>query len=191
MKLRGLIFDCDGTLADSMPLLWCAWEEVTTRHGVEFTRERFYALGGVPGRTVARMLVEEQGVAVDPQVLARDKDEAYWKLIPQVQPVNAVIDVARAYHKKLPMAVASGGKQETIFKVLDHLDIRDLFDEIVTSESVAHQKPAPDIFLEAARRLNIPPATCRAYEDSMLGLQAIRAAGMQAVDVRQLLELRV
>jgi HAD superfamily hydrolase (TIGR01509 family) len=83
--------------------------------------------------------------------------------------------------------VASGGTRSIIEQVLQHLGIRELFQAIVTSEDVRNQKPAPDIFLEAARRIGIPPQACRAYEDTDLGMQAIRAAGMEAIDVRELL----
>ena len=88
------------------------------------------------------------------------------------------------------MAVASGGTRRSHRQVLDHLGIRHLFQAVVTSEDVMRQKPAPDIFLEAARRIGVPPRFCRAYEDTDLGLQAIRAAGMEAVDVRELLATR-
>ena len=84
------------------------------------------------------------------------------------------------------MAVASGGTQKIICQVLEQLKIRHLFTAIVTSEMVKHQKPAPDIFLEAARRIGVDPKCCRAYEDTDLGMKAIRDAGMEAVDVREL-----
>jgi beta-phosphoglucomutase-like phosphatase (HAD superfamily) len=105
----------------------------------------------------------------------------------QVEPIHAVVEIARAHHGKLPMAVASGGTQRIICQVLEHLNIRDLFAAVVTSEMVKNQKPAPDIFLEAARRIGVEPKFCRAYEDTDLGVQAIRAAGMEAVDVRELI----
>src|SRR6185503_5989296 len=102
-------------------------------------------------------------------------------------PIEVVVDVARAHYGKLPLAVASGGIKPIIEKVLVHLGLREMFAAVVTSEDVVNQKPAPDIFLEAARRIAVPPEWCLAYEDTDLGLQAIRAAGMQAVDVRELL----
>ena len=85
------------------------------------------------------------------------------------------------------MAVASGGTKPIIEQVLEQLRIRPLFQAVVTNEDVVRQKPAPDIFLEAARRIGVAPERCRAYEDTDLGMQAIRAAGMEAVDVRELL----
>jgi beta-phosphoglucomutase-like phosphatase (HAD superfamily) len=108
----------------------------------------------------------------------------------QVEPIHGVVEIAKAHHGKIPMAVASGGTQNVICQVLEHLKIRQFFDAVVTSEMVKHQKPAPDIFLEAARRIGVPAQFCRAYEDTDLGLQAIRAAGMEAVDVRQLFAKR-
>ena len=107
-----------------------------------------------------------------------------------MEPVNAVVGIAREYYGKIPLAVASGGTKKIITQVLEHLRIVKLFDTIVTSEEVTRPKPAPDIFLEAARRIGVPPKFCRAYEDTELGLQAIRAAGMEAVDVRDLLAKR-
>ena len=184
---RGIIFDCDGTLADTMPLHWQTWQGIVARYGLSLSEERFYSLGGVPAREILRMLSTEQGVALDPLAVAHEKEEAYLALLSHVEPINLVVGVARENHGRIPLAVASGGNRHVIEQVLDHLGIRHLFQAIVTSEDVAHQKPAPDIFLEAARRLGVPPEHCRAYEDTDLGMQAIRAAGMEAVDVREML----
>ncbi len=169
-----------------MPLHWRAWQSVTSKHGILFPEDRFYALGGVPSRDILKMLGEEQGLNLDHIALSHEKESHYLPLIQQVEPVNAVVAVAREHYGKVPMAVASGGTNVIINQVLRHLGIRDLFQAVVTSEDVTRQKPAPDIFLEAARRIGVPPQFCRAYEDTDLGLQAIRAAGMEAVDVRTL-----
>ena len=185
---RGLIFDCDGTLANTMPLHWRAWQVITARHRLHLPEERFYALGGVPSRDILKMLSAEQGVPLDHLLVAREKEAEYLPLIAQVEPIKVVVSIARENYGKLPMAVASGGTGRIINQVLDHLVIRNLFGAIVTSEDVVNQKPAPDIFLEAARQIGVPPQFCRAYEDTELGLLAIRAAGMQAVDVREMIK---
>jgi beta-phosphoglucomutase-like phosphatase (HAD superfamily) len=182
-----LIFDCDGTLADTMPLHWRAWQVITARHKLHLPEARFYELGGVPSRDILKMLGQEQGVAIDHLAVAHEKEAEYLPLIAQVEPINTVVGIARENYGKIPMAVASGGTRKIIEQVLKHLGIRNLFAAIVTSEDVTHQKPAPDIFLEAARRIGIAPRFCRAYEDTDLGMQAIRAAGIEAVDVRQLI----
>jgi beta-phosphoglucomutase family hydrolase len=186
-NVQGIVFDCDGTLADTMPLHWRAWQAITRRYKLEFPEDRFYSLGGVPSRDILKMLGEEQRVALDHLAVAREKEAEYLPLIAQVEPINTVVGVARENHGKIPMAVASGGTRHVIEEVLQHLGIRHLFAAVVTSEDVVNQKPAPDIFLEAARRIGVPPQFCRAYEDTDLGMQAIRAAGMEAVDVRHLL----
>ena len=187
---QGIIFDCDGTLADTMPLHWRAWQTVTSKYRLHLPEDRFYSLGGVPSRDILKMLSVEQGIALDHLAVAREKEAEYLPLIAQVEPINTVVGVAREYYGRIPLAVASGGTRRIIEQVLEHLGIRSLFQAIVTSEDVVHQKPAPDIYLEAARRIGIAPARCRAYEDTDLGMQAIRAAGMEAIDVRELLAKR-
>jgi beta-phosphoglucomutase-like phosphatase (HAD superfamily) len=184
---QGIIFDCDGTLADTMPLHWRAWQVIAARHRFHLPQARFYALGGVPSRDILKMLRTEQGVPLDPLAVALEKEAEYLALIARVEPINTVVGVAREHYGRIPLAVASSGTRRIIEQVLDHLDIRNLFQAVVTSEDVVNQKPAPDIFLEAARRIGVPPEFCRAYEDTDLGMQAIRAAGMEAVDVRELL----
>jgi beta-phosphoglucomutase family hydrolase len=183
---QALIFDCDGTLADTMPLHWRAWQAVTRRHGLDFPEDRFYALGGVPSREILRLLSAEQNRPLDPLAVSEEKEAAYILFLQEVQPVEPVARIVRANAGKLPMAVASGGSQGQINEVLEHVGLRRYFQAVVTSEEVKRPKPAPDIFLEAARRLGVPPHLCRAYEDTELGLQAIRAAGMEAVDVREM-----
>ena len=187
---QGIIFDCDGTLADTMPLHWRAWQVISRRHGFSLPEDRFYSLGGVPSRDILKLLSAEQGIALNPLAVAREKEAEYLPLIAQVEPINTVVGVAREHYGKIPLAVASGGTKKIIEQVLEHLGIRSLFQAIVTSEDVVNQKPAPDIFLEAARRIGVPPQFCRAYEDTDLGMRAIRAAGMEAVDVRDLLVKR-
>lgn len=186
--IKGLVFDCDGTLADTMPLHWRAWSIITRRHGLHFPEDRFYSLGGVPTRDILKMLAAEQGRSLDHIAVAHEKEEAYIPLMADIEPIHAVVEIARANHGKIPMAVASGGNQRIICDVLERLKIRHLFVAVVTNEMVKNQKPAPDIFLEAARRIGVEPRFCRGYEDTDLGMQAIRAAGMDAVDVRTLIQ---
>lgn len=187
-EVKGLIFDCDGTLADTMPLHWRVWHALTRRHGIDLSEDRFYSLGGVPSKDILKTLGQEQGLDIDHIALAYEKEAAYRPLIAQIEPINVVVGIARKHHGQIPMAVASGGTREIINQVLTQIGIRELFDAVVTHEDVKRQKPAPDIFLEAARRIGVAPKFCRAYEDTEIGLEAIRSAGMEAVDVRTLLE---
>ena len=187
MEPEGLIFDCDGTLVDTMPIHFKAWSITTKKHGISFPEDRFYALGGVSPFEVLRILSSEQGVEVDPEAVTREKESLYMDFITEAEEIHEVMKIVQAYHGKIPMAVASGGTPETVEGILDHCGIRHFFDAIVTSEDVENPKPAPDTFLEASRRINVAPEKCRAYEDADMGMKAILAAGMEAVDVREML----
>ena len=186
MEPRGLIFDCDGTLVDSMPLHWRAWNTVCQRHGIDFAEERFYAMGGVPSKKILGMLKTEQGLDFDPAQVSREKEEAYLPLMREVKLIEPVAEIARAHHGKTPLAVATGGRTQFIRPLLEGLGVIDWFDALVTSDDVENPKPAPDTFLKAAALMGVPAEDCRAYEDTDLGMEAIRAAGMEAVDVRTL-----
>lgn len=181
---RGLIFDCDGTLADTMPAHYRAWAATLQRHGIHFSERRFYELGGMPSHRIAALLAGEQGVAADAERVAHEKEAAFLEFVDAVQPVAAVVEVARRHRGALPLAVASGGFRPVISQILTRLGILDWFDAIVTAEDTARHKPEPDVFLEAARRLGVPPIACVVYEDTDLGLEAARRAGMRGVDVR-------
>ncbi len=186
MEPRGLIFDCDGTLVDSMPLHWRAWDTVCQRHGIDFAEERFYAMGGVPSKKILGMLKTEQGLDFDPAQVSREKEEAYLPLMREVKLIEPVAEIARAHYGKIPLGVATGGRTQFIRPLLEGLGVMDWFDALVTSDDVENPKPAPDTFLKAAALMGVLAEDCRAYEDTDLGMEAIRAAGMEAVDVRTL-----
>ncbi|NCC53136.1 MAG: HAD family phosphatase [Spartobacteria bacterium] len=186
MPFKALIFDCDGTIADSMPLHFTTWQQTAQKHGFEFSSEQFYAWAGVPTREIIRRLAEQQQAPIDIDAAAVDKDQFYHDALAGLQPIQPVADIIRSHHGRLPLAVASGSRRASVQATLRALDLLDYFDALVTAEDVVHPKPAPDVFLKAAEILGVPPADCCAYEDSDLGLEAIRAAGMTAVDVRQM-----
>ncbi|QEL20239.1 HAD family hydrolase [Limnoglobus roseus] len=182
---QALIFDCDGTLADTMPIHFRAWTAMLTRHGIAFTEKRFYELGGMPTNRIIRLLSEETGVPVgDVEAMVLAKEGHFLELLHEVTAVEAVLRIADAYRGKLPMAVASGGYRDVVRQTLDAIGVRDWFATIVCAEDTARHKPEPDVFLEAARRLGVEPTACVVFEDTDIGLEAARRAGMMSVDVR-------
>jgi HAD superfamily hydrolase (TIGR01509 family) len=183
---EALIFDCDGTLADTMPAHYRAWLEVLRPYDVPFPEVRFYALGGTPTAEIARLLFADAGQAVDPAVIARAKEAAFLTRIEEVVAIEKVVAVARAARGARPMAVASGGYRRVVERTLRHLGILDWFGVLVAAEDTSRHKPEPDVFLEAARRLGVAPGACTVYEDTDLGIEAARRAGMRWVDVRVL-----
>ncbi|MEX0775029.1 MAG: HAD-IA family hydrolase [Phycisphaeraceae bacterium] len=186
-SFAALVFDCDGTLADTMPAHFVAWSETTRRYGLELPEARFYELGGVPAHRIMALLAREQGVAIDALAAAHEKELAFERHLDSVQPIEPVVAIARQYRGKLPMAVATGGMRRIVERCLMNLGMADWFDALVSAEDVEHHKPAPDTYLLAAQRLHVHPAHCCAFEDTDLGLAAARAAGMTAVDIRRLL----
>lgn len=179
-----IIFDCDGTLTHSMPLHFVAWKETLLKYGITFTEERFYSLAGVPTDKIIRMLASEQRIDVDPKSVGDEKEEAFVRNMHLLGPIPAVVDFAKEWVKTKPAAVASGGFREIVKTQLRHLGILDLFGAVVAAEDTVLHKPEPDVFLEAAKRLEIPPTQCCVLEDSELGFEAARRAGMTYVDVR-------
>lgn len=181
----GLVFDCDGTIADTMPLHFEAWTIALAEHAVEFPEAMFYEFAGMPSAKIVQRLNERHGHSMPVEETAERKERLYAERIPKVQPIEPVVSIAREYRGKLPMAVATGGTRAICQKTLRALGVLDWFDALVTADDVEHGKPAPDIFLEAARRLNVASDRCVAFEDADLGLQAARAAGMHVIDVRR------
>ena len=190
-KTQAAIFDLDGTLADTMPVHFGVWQSVARRYGLTFPEERFYRLGGVPTFKIAAMLIEEAGLALDPMVVAAEKERAYVEGMLggalAVRPIEAVIALARACRAAGPVAVASGSTRRLVTHTLDALGIADWFAAVVAAEDTERHKPEPDVFLEAARRMGVEPARCTVYEDTDLGLEAARRAGMAGVDVRPII----
>jgi HAD superfamily hydrolase (TIGR01509 family) len=181
----GLIFDCDGTLADTMPAHYKAWLALLGRFNIPFPEPRFYAMGGMPTASIIRVLAGEAGVAVDDvDAMVHEKEQTFLTFLDAVEPIAAVLVVAAAHRGKLPIAVASGGYRDTITRTLDRLNVRDWFDAIVTAEDTPRHKPEPDVFLEAAKRLGVAATKCVVFEDTDIGLEAARRANMIGVDVR-------
>jgi beta-phosphoglucomutase family hydrolase len=181
-----LIFDCDGTLVDTMPAHYEAWVATLSRYGISFPEDQFYAWGGWPTRKVAEALLRQAGVPLDPEQLAREKEAAFERGAHLVRPIEPVVRVAREHRGRRPLAVATGGVRHVVEPVLARLGLLDWFETIVTSDDVTRYKPEPDVYLEAARRLGVPPAGCLVYEDTEPGLEAARRAGMSCIDVRTL-----
>ena len=181
------IFDCDGTLVDSMPLHYVAWVESLRQHNApfDFTEDLFYSFAGVREQDTVMALNKQHGTNVDPDSVAELKASIFHKRIPEVQSVPPVAQIAREWHGRLPMSVASGSEEPTVRACLTATGLLSLFQAIVTPKDVAkgRGKPAPDMFLLAAERMGVDPRDCLVFEDGQSGLDAAKAAGMESVFV--------
>lgn len=183
---RACIFDCDGTLVDSMPLHLDAWRAALEAHGFpgeKFTLEMHHAYAGMPGTAIIADVNARFGTALDPAAVEAAKVEWYLAHHDLVQPVHEVVAFARAVHGKMPVSVASGSDARLVHLSLEAIGVADLFGIVITPVDVARGKPAPDMFLLAAGRMGIPPEECLVFEDGELGIQAAEAAGMKWVRV--------
>ncbi|MBC7785352.1 MAG: HAD-IA family hydrolase [Burkholderiales bacterium] len=183
--IRGLVFDCDGTIADTMPAHYKSWVAALGEHGVEFPEAMFYEMGGIPTPRIIEILNERHGHDMPVDETAHRKEAIFEETLHAVLPIQPVVDVIRAYDGRLPMAVATGGYRHIATKTLKILGLFDKFQALVCAEDVKHGKPAADVFLEAARRINVDPKLCMAFEDANLGVESATAAGMLVVDVRK------
>jgi beta-phosphoglucomutase-like phosphatase (HAD superfamily) len=181
----GIIFDCDGTLVDSMPSHFEAWCEALARFGAAniLQEDVFYAMGGRPSMDIVAEINAEYGLRLNADEVAWAKREAFLKRLCSLEPIEEVVDFARRWRGRVPMAVATGGGRVVIEKTLQCVGISDLFDEVVAAEDVVNGKPAPDIYLAAAARLGVTPIHCLALEDAPAGIMAAQAAGMKVLRV--------
>jgi HAD superfamily hydrolase (TIGR01509 family) len=179
---HAVIFDCDGTLVDSMPLHYEAWLASLKHHQApfDFTENYFYSKAGVREQDVVKLLNAEYGTLIDPDSVAAYKADLFETLIPQIKAIGPVAEFARSMFGKMPLSVASGSEEHIVRGCLEANGLLSLFDDIIiTPRLVSHGKPAPDMFLLAAQRMGISPEDCLVLEDGQSGIDAAKAAGMQ------------
>jgi HAD superfamily hydrolase (TIGR01509 family) len=182
-RIEAVVFDMDGVLVDTEHL----WDEVrealTEEWGGRYTPEAQEAMMGMSSPEWSRYLHEVVGLREPPEVInaevVRRMLERYEMDLPVVP--GAVEAVRRLAREGYRLAVASSSIRELIDGVLRRLELSELFEVTVSSEEVARGKPAPDVYLETAHRLGLPPGRCAAIEDSASGIRAAHAAGMRVI----------
>jgi beta-phosphoglucomutase family hydrolase len=177
------LFDCDGTLADSMPLHYLAWKKALAEWNCDFDEKLFYDWGGMPVTEIISTLNRRRNLNMPVEAVAHRKENLYFELLPQLQPVAEVIEHLEAQHKKIPFAVVSGSTRESVVASLRALHLLDRFDTLVCAGDYHKSKPDPEAFLLAASRLKVDPKKCLVFEDTEMGIQAATAAGMASVKV--------
>ena len=182
-NFRAYLFDCDGTIVDSMPLHYIAWRTSLAEWNCVYEEKLFYAWGGRPIREIISLLNEMQGLNMPVEQVAVRKEELYFQLLPQLKAIPEVLEHIDLQHGRIPMAVVSGSRRDSVIGSLTTTNLLDKFETLVCAEDYERGKPAPDGFLLAAQRLGVPPSACLVFEDTELGIQAATAAGMASVKV--------
>ncbi len=180
----GLIFDCDGTLADTMPLHFVAWNTTFQRHGIKFSEDRFYAMAGQPTVQITEILLQEQGLEGDAVAIAHEKELEFLNTLDRAEPIGPIVEIAKRFRETHPMGVGSGSNRDVVFQILDQIGLKDFFDCVVGAEDTPRHKPEPDVFLEVASRIKAPAEDCLVFEDADLGIEAARRGGMAWFDIR-------
>jgi HAD superfamily hydrolase (TIGR01509 family) len=182
---KAYLFDCDGTVADSMPLHYVAWSRALSEWNCEFSEELFYAWGGMPVAEIISTLNKQRGLHMPVDRVARRKEELYFEILPQLKAVPEVLEHIEASHGRIPFAVVSGSTRDSVTASLKALKILDRFETLVCAGDYRRSKPDPEPFLVAAARLEVAPENCLVFEDTDMGIQAATAAGMASVKIPQ------
>jgi HAD superfamily hydrolase (TIGR01509 family) len=190
-SFNAYLFDCDGTIADSMPLHYLAWKQALGEWHCEFSEDLFYAWGGRPTTEIISTLNQAQALNMPVETVARRKESLYFELLPRLKAVPEVLEHIEAQHGRIPFAVVSGSARDSVTASLDVLNLLDRFDTLVCAGEYQKSKPDPEAFLLAASKLNVPPKNCLVFEDTEMGIQAATAAGMSSVKVPPPWERRV
>lgn len=181
---EALVFDCDGTLADTFAAHFRCFRDVMRGFDYEFQPDFYADRLGLSRTLLLKSIADTHGVVLDDAQIARLTVDAFPAYVSAVTPIALTCDLARLHHGRLKMAVASAGTGRIVRAILDNIGVTPLFDAIVTIEDVNRGKPHPDIYLAAADRLKVEPAKAHAFEDSDEGLESARQAGMRVTDIR-------
>jgi beta-phosphoglucomutase-like phosphatase (HAD superfamily) len=184
--VKGLIFDLDGTLADTMPYHFEGWKKACKKYGAHIDNNFLRKHTGSPGWIIADEIIKNCGLhgTVTIEQIVNEKLNQFYKVQHLVKPIEPVADIVRKYYGILPMAVGTGGHREAVERTLEITGLRNYFDIIVTANDVNSFKPHPETFLKCAELMHVEPQFIEVFEDGELGMEAARKAGMNVTDVR-------
>ena len=148
---QAYLFDCDGTIADSMPLHYIAWSEALGEWNCEFSERCFYEWGGMPIRQIIGRLAEEQRLDLPVDRIAHRKEALYYEHLPSLRAIPEVLEQIEGNYGRIPLAVVSGSTRESVTASLRAMGLLKKFDALVCAEDYEKSKPDPEPFLTAAR----------------------------------------
>jgi len=186
---KGLIFDLDGTLADTMPVHFMAYQNILSKYRIDYTWDTFISLAGVPAVGTIEKINEIYGASLDAKEIGFIKEAEYERLMHKMKPIDPVIDLVKKYHGKLPMSVGTGGYHRLAWKTLEIIGLEKYFDILISAEDVEKHKPHPDTFLRCAELMGVEPKLCQVFEDGQPGMKAAKTAGMMATLVTDYLDV--
>lgn len=183
-NIRGLIFDFDGTIVDSMPVHFLSWKQAFHEFGADFTERFCYDHAGLPLLAVVETYNNKTGTTLDPLKVVQKKNIYHEAYLPETEPIPEVVSIIQRYYGKLPMAIATGNSRKLTLPLMERLNLTRYFKSVIFGEDVRRGKPDPESFLKAAKAIGVPPEKCEVFEDGDPGIEAAIRAGMKATDIR-------
>jgi HAD superfamily hydrolase (TIGR01509 family) len=182
-RFEAYLFDCDGTIVDSMPLHYIAWKQALAEWNCTFDEQLFYSWGGIPTREIVSLLNKRQGLNMPADFVATRKEDLYFEQFSQLKAIPEVVEQIEDQYGKIPFAVVSGGTRDSVSASLLSVKLLDKFEVLVCAGDYTRAKPDPEAYLLAATKLGVTPETCLVFEDTDMGIQAADAAGMASVKI--------
>ncbi len=182
--MKALIFDCDGTLADTMTIHTRSWQETMKNLGHDCSVDFLQPLRGMPAEVIVKRFNQTFGTDFHIEAVSDAKNRLSYERLKTVKAIPPVARIAHDFLGKLPMSVVSGGTAKNVLRTLKAIGMADFFETVITADDGLRPKPDPQMFVEAAKRMAVPPELCQVFEDGDPGFQGARAAGMPYVDVR-------
>ncbi len=185
LSFSALIFDCDGTLVDTDATHLMAFSKALTQRNLLMEEKWYLDRVGISATALLKAYESEVARApIDIPAVVAEHDRIYVQNLSLIHEVHWVASIAKMWKGKIPLSVASGGSRQNVRATLEIVGLWELFDHVVTADEVERGKPAPDLFLLAAQKMNVPPSKCVVFENSDEGLEGARRAGMGGIDIR-------
>ncbi|HPP93733.1 MAG TPA: HAD-IA family hydrolase [Bacteroidales bacterium] len=185
--VKGIIFDLDGTLVDSMPYHFAGWKKACEKFGADIDPSFLRLHTGSPGWIIASEIIKtcklDSSITIDDILKAKLED--FYSNQHLIKPIEPVVAIVRKYYGKLPMAIGTGGHRDAVERTLEVTGLKKYFDIVITANDVQNHKPHPETFLKCAELMNVEPRFIQVFEDGDLGIEAARRAGMIVTDVRE------
>lgn len=190
-NIKALIFDLDGTVANTMQGHFLSWREAVAPYGIDFTPELFKSLTGKPREATILKLNESFNTNMNPLEVGKVKGNLFNKIVHETKEITVIANVVRKYHNILPMAVGTGSTRNGAKKTLEVIGMTKYFDIVITATDISNPKPHPETFLKCAEFMKVQPKDCMVFEDGILGMQAAESVGMQVINVNDYFQLEL
>lgn len=184
-NIKGIIFDCDGTLVDTMPVHNKAWAAIFQKYDIKTPLSYLDRFASCPSWMLAKDVFEKENLNLDYNTIGQEKEDLYFEYLDSAEAYPKVIEYVKEYYGKLPMAVLSGGGRKGVIKSLEFHDLVKYFDFVIAADDGYSPKSETQVWIDVANKFKINPSECLVFEDGDVGINSAKKAGMKIIDVRK------